>query len=177
MKAWILVLKTLARHRSWSMMFLNPALPSSILTSAVGIKGTGRYLELASKGLNFNMIAKDYLFNPVDWIVAYESVDVDASFPDGRPAFQDVWQNTEYTPQAYVTNGLFYAQRSVSADPFSSRIDLLGYASKSIVNLFMPKVNTSVPIPPGDAMYAVRAVGPAFLTTEDFNFVRNPNAH
>jgi hypothetical protein len=152
---------------------LNPPLPSAILASAAGIKGTGRYLEVTSKGLNFNMIAKDYLFNPVDWIVAYEGVDVDASFPAGRPAFEQVWQNIEITPQAYVTNGLFYAQRSVSADPFSSRIDLVGYAAKTLVNLLVPKVNSSVAIPPGDAMYVVRGIGPAFLTPADFSFVRN----
>jgi len=151
---------------------INAAPPGSVLTPSA-LQGTGRLLEVTGNGLNFNVSSPDYLFNPVDWIVSFEAVDVDATFPNGKSDFDTIWQNTEYTPLPYTTNGLFYAQRSVGANLFSSRLNLTGLLLKSVTGLFTPKVNTSVAIPPGDAAYVVRGVGPSFFTPPDFAYVQN----
>ena len=139
-----------------------------------------RFLQLSQtgsnyKGLNFKMGVSDIkIFNPVDWLVAYQDVDVDLAFPNGTLDFNPIWQDYEKTPQVYPTKGLFYTERDVGADLASSRINVVGTLTKALFKVLLPnQVDTSVAIPQGNAMYLVRGVGPSLVTPEDFSFVNN----
>ncbi len=131
-----------------------------------------RFLNVTASGLKFTTAADDFAYNPVDWIVAYQDIDVDAAFPNGQTDFNQVQQTPEGVPRFYPTKGAFYVERSVEANLLTKRIDVTGAVTDWIVETFVPKqVDESVTLPAGDAMYLVRGVGPSFVTTEDYDFV------
>ncbi|HUD48900.1 MAG TPA: right-handed parallel beta-helix repeat-containing protein [Candidatus Baltobacteraceae bacterium] len=130
------------------------------------------FVEISAQGNHLTAEASNGHFNPVDWLVIFQDVDVNAAFPDGTVQFNQTVQNPEVTPAIYPTKGTFYTERWVEANLLSSRFDILGTLSKAIADALVPKISdNSVILPPGNGLYLVRAVGPALVTPEDFEFV------
>jgi hypothetical protein len=133
-----------------------------------------RWLNLTVSGLKLSIDSgqREGFFNPVDWLVIYQDIDVDAAFPGGLADFNAIQQRLEETPRLYPTKGLFYKERSVGADLASSRLNVVSTIVKALVKALDPKlVDDRVVLPPNDAMYLVRGVGPSVITQEDFDFV------
>jgi hypothetical protein len=115
------------------------------------------------------------LLNPLDRVVAFQSIDVDASFPGGRPDFDNYWRNLESSPQAFVTNSVLHQQRVVNANRFFEKFDVVGnyiyYFSSFVDSLFTPYPNSSVALPPENGLYVVHGVGMGLYSPEAHNFV------
>ena len=165
-----------------SVALMNPSAPvtqpvamdvnsSAPLIYQIEYPGT-RFLEPTASGLNLTVGVEDFYYNPVDWMIVYQDIDVDAAFPGGRSDFNQITQNWETTPRVYPTKGVLYAERSVEANLLSSRLNVVSTLAKLFIDAVSPKVvDSSVAIPPGNGMYLVRGVGPAFVPQQDFDFV------
>lgn len=130
-----------------------------------------RFLELEGSGNKFKVQAS--AFNPVDWLVFFDEVDVDKAFPNGRSDFSSIHQQNFPPVQLYPLKSGFHEERHISADLAASRINFVSYLSKEFVKaLTKPFVDDSVRFPGNDTIYVMRGVGPAFVPPEDFNFVQ-----
>jgi TolB protein len=138
-----------------------------------------RYLQLDASGLKLNMGILGYLlgFNPVDWLVTYQEIDVDAAFPNGTFDFDPIWHNWEIIPASFPTKGGFYTETYVGAKLASSQLNVVKTIEKALFKasnlgrLADSFFDATVSIPAGNAMYLVRAVGPGFRSPADLTFV------
>src|SRR5581483_830056 len=141
-----------------------------------------RFIEVKNQALKVSVSAEDFFFNPVDWLVSFQQIDVDAAFPNGVNDFNPIQQHWETSPRLYPGKGQFMAERSVAANLVSSRLNVVTTASKWLVDAIASPIpsqtlnnalDDAVTLPPGNGMYLVRAVGPSFVPPEDFNFVND----
>ncbi|MHB8520685.1 MAG: right-handed parallel beta-helix repeat-containing protein [Limisphaerales bacterium] len=131
-----------------------------------------RFLDVTANGTGISVGIDDAFFSPVDWLVAFQKVDVAKAFPNGRIDFNRIQQTIEDTPQLYPLLNDFYAERSVSANHVSSRINLVSTLAKAAYSALIPTfIDDTVQLPDNDAIYLVRGVGPSLVTPEDFDFV------
>jgi Tol biopolymer transport system component len=131
-----------------------------------------RWIDVTARGLTVSADIEEGYYNPVDRLVVYQDVDVDAAFPNGRLDFDRLTQVPEGTPQTYPARGVFYKERSIGANLATSRINLVATFVKYLVKLLDPKlVKDSVVLPSGDGLYLVRGVGPGERSLQDLGFV------
>lgn len=141
-----------------------------------------RFLELEGSGQKYTVIGKpaygrlpvigEIPFNPVDWIVLFQELDVRKAFPNGREDFVEIIKQTDPAISFPVVEG-FRQQRFVAADLLFSRFDIVGSLVKIVLKeLTGSPLGSKVEFAKSDAIYMMSGIGPAFVTEKDFSFVR-----
>ncbi|HXG49211.1 MAG TPA: IPT/TIG domain-containing protein, partial [Methylomirabilota bacterium] len=106
-------------------------------------------------------------FNPVDWLVVIQELDVNRSFPNGPPDFNQavVGKGKDRLDRVIEFSlaspgGLF--RRTVSANLLFSRFDIVASLLDEAADFLDGVVSSnSFTMPNEDAIYVVRAVGPS----------------
>ena len=130
-----------------------------------------RWLELELKPGKLKVVGEP--FNPVDWVVRFQEINVDEAFPNGRFDIESTLRTTDPLPVPYPVRGGFNETRTVSADLAASRINFVSYLSKQLFTLIAGKgPDDSVPYLRENTIYLMRGVGPAFLHPADYDFNR-----
>lgn len=125
------------------------------------------------------------LLNPVDWVVRFQEVEPDLAFPNGRDDILASLRDPDPQPIAYPLRPGYDRTANISADLIFARFNILSYVSKAAfkeVTKFVGLAKeSSIKFPNTDAIYAMRAIGPSFLSSwgSDLGFVDSnyPDEH
>ena len=129
-----------------------------------------RWLEVPKLNSSSFVVDK-FPFNPVDWVIRIQEMDVDRAFPNGRFDLQDVLRQKNPPPIYYPLRPGLNETRTVDTDLAAGRINFISYLSKELFKLVAGKgPDTSVYYYKSDTIYVVRGIGPSFLDQPDIDF-------
>lgn len=128
-----------------------------------------RWLEVDSKPGRLKPAG--FPFNPVDWVVRFQEIDVDKAFPEGRFDLQAILRQANPPPTPHPLRAGFDETRTISADLAASRINFVSYLSKEFFKLIAGKaLEDPVLLPRENTIYVMRGVGPAIQDSADYDF-------
>lgn len=125
------------------------------------------------------------LLNPVDWVVRFQEVEPDLAFPNGRDDILDSLRDPDPQPIAYPLRPGYDRSTTISADLIFARFNILSFVSKEafkeVAKFVGVAKDSSIKFPNTDGIYAMRAIGPSFLSSwgSDLEFVDSnyPDEH
>jgi len=125
-----------------------------------------RFVEVERENDRFSF--QGYPFNPVDWLVLLEEIDVDQAFPNGRTDFNELHQKHFLQPALLPRRGTTRQFALVGADFFFSRFGILGYLAKAITSSIGDAIfDKGLRLTGTNTLYAAYAFGPSFTPDSD----------